>query len=96
MAEVGGNARSVSDIVEAEPAHQWAVLQEEGEGLPNASRGPQHRHLGIVLGKKEEINALKRCFGNSCSSDLMDFTTLPLLLFLFLHFSKKHYANLIA
>lgn len=37
VAEVSCNTWSVSDIIKAEPAHQWAVLQEKGERLANAS-----------------------------------------------------------
>lgn len=54
VAEVSCNAWSVGDIVKAEPAHQRAVLQEKGERLANASRGPQHCYLGIVLSEKED------------------------------------------
>ena len=54
VAEVSCNAWSMSDIIKAEPAHQRAVLQEKGERLANASRGPQHCYLGIVLRKKED------------------------------------------
>lgn len=53
VAEVSCHAWSVSDVVEAELVHQRAVLQEQGQGLPNAPRGPQHCHLGIVLCKRD-------------------------------------------
>lgn len=56
VAQISCHARRVSDVVEAELAHQGAVLQQQGQGLPDAPRGPQHCHLGIVLGKKKQDN----------------------------------------
>lgn len=59
VAEVGGHARSVSDVVEAQLAHQRAVLQQQGQGLPNAPWGPQHCHLGIVLCKRDNKHVVE-------------------------------------
>lgn len=89
VAEVGCHAWSVSDVVEAQLAHQRAVLQQQGQGLPNAPRGPQHCHLGIVLCKRDSKHIKELSWQlppPPPSSDLGDFTTLSLLLVLFLNF----------
>lgn len=88
VAEVGGHARRVSDVVEAELAHQGAVLQQQRQRLPDAPRGPQHGHLGMVLCKTDSKHVLELLWHSptSPSSDLGDFTTLSLLLVLLLIF----------
>lgn len=45
VAQVGSHSRRVSDIVEGQAAHQWAVLQKKPKRLPNSSGSPQHGYF---------------------------------------------------
>ena len=49
VADVGGHPRRVDDIVEGEVGYEGVDLEEEGEGLADAPRGPQQRHLHVSL-----------------------------------------------
>lgn len=45
MGEISSNAGRVDDIVEGELVDKRAGLQEEGEGLSNASSGSENNYL---------------------------------------------------
>ena len=45
MAEVGGDAGGALDVVEGQLRAELVHLQEHGERLPDASGGPEDRHL---------------------------------------------------
>ena len=49
VADVGGHPRRVHDVVEGEVRNEGVDLEEEGEGLADAPRGPQQRNLRVPL-----------------------------------------------
>lgn len=60
VAQVGSHSRRVSDIVEGQAAHQWAVLQKKRKRLPNSSGSPQHGYFSIVLERGTERGLWRR------------------------------------
>ncbi len=50
MAEIGSHPRRPHDIVEGELGDQWALLQEQGQGLADTTSRSQYSHLGGALG----------------------------------------------
>ena len=49
MGQVSSNAGGVDDVVEAELRHEGRVLQQQGEGLTDATTGTHDSNLAINL-----------------------------------------------
>lgn len=49
MGQIGSNTGRVDDIVESELIDERAGLQEEGEGLSNATSGSENDYSNIVI-----------------------------------------------
>ena len=51
MAKVGGNSRSVYNIIQGKFSDEGRVLEEQSQGLPNATTCSQNSNFDIVLEK---------------------------------------------
>lgn len=48
MADIGGDTRRATDIVEAERGDEGVLLEEEGEGLADSSTGTEDGDLRLA------------------------------------------------
>ena len=53
--EIGSNTRSVDNIVEGKLVNKRAGLQEERQGLANATRGTENSYFQRIWGQQREL-----------------------------------------